>query len=122
MARFIIDRGSDTPDAFKTPWTRAEAANDFIVRQRVPGLGSNTRYRYRLEFGIDETRTQVGPPRWFRTLPGPQSSSPLSFLMFNCMGWGQYMDGYGDRLGLAMAVELIQDVLHVMPYGVDAHT
>src|SRR5690606_19925638 len=69
----------------------------YIVRVQVNGLAPDTRYRYHLEFGPNETDTQVGPDRWFRTLPGPESDSALSFLVFNCMGWGQYMDGYGNR-------------------------
>ncbi len=96
VARFVLDRGTaDT--TITTPWARAESANDFIVRQLVRGLNSDIRYRYRLEFGANETQTQMGPARWFRTLPGARSNSRLSFLMFNCMGWGQYMDGYGNR-------------------------
>ena len=98
VARFILDRGSDGANAITTPWLNAESANDFIVRHLVTGLTPDTRYRYRLEFGADQSQTQMGPPRWFRTLPGPRSGAPLSFLMFNCMGWGQYMDGYGTRL------------------------
>ena len=97
VARFIVDRGTDDSATITTPWARAEAANDFIIRQLIQGLTPDTRYRYRLEFGTDESHTEVGPARWFRTLPGPWNTSALSFLMFNCMGWGQYMDGYGDR-------------------------
>jgi alkaline phosphatase D len=98
VARFVIDRGTDGAASVTTPWAKAEAANDFIIRQRVTALTPDTRYRYRLEFGADEAHTQKGPPRWFRTLPGARAAARLSFLIFNCMGWGQYMDGYGDRL------------------------
>lgn len=101
VARFIIDRGDHEAASTRTAWSTAEAANDYIIRQHVTGLSPDTRYRYRLEFGPDEARTQIGPPRWFRTLPGPASGGRLSFMMFNCMGWGQYMDGYGDRLPYA---------------------
>jgi alkaline phosphatase/alkaline phosphatase D len=97
VARFIVDRGTDGGATIRTPWATAEAANDFIVRQLVTGLASDTQYRYRLEIGRDETQTEMGPARWFRTLPGARSASRLSFLIFNCMGWGQYMDGYGNR-------------------------
>lgn len=97
VARFLIDRGTDGSASLTTPWATAEPDNDFIVRQWVRGLTPNTRYRYRLEFGSDQKQTQKGPPRWFHTLPGVGSKGRLSFLMFNCMGWGQYMDGYGDR-------------------------
>jgi alkaline phosphatase/alkaline phosphatase D len=97
VARFVLDRGSDGPATITTPWVKAESANDYIVRQVVNGLAPNTRYRYRLQFGRDENSTRFGPPRYFTTLPGPRSNAALSFLMFNCMGWGQYMDGYGSR-------------------------
>jgi alkaline phosphatase D len=100
VARFVIDRGAEADDSATviTPWAKAEPANDYIVRQLVTGLKADTRYRYRLEFGEDQAHTQKGPDRWFRTLPGARSTARLSFLMFNCMGWGQYMDGYGNRL------------------------
>jgi alkaline phosphatase/alkaline phosphatase D len=122
VARFVIDRGSNEPDAIRTPWARAEAANDFIVRQHVRGLSPDTRYRYRLEFGSDETRTQIGPPRWFRTLPGPRKSAALSFLIFNCMGWGQYMDGYGDRKPYAGSDKMLgyPTLVHAKKYA-DSH-
>jgi alkaline phosphatase/alkaline phosphatase D len=97
VARFVLDHGTDGTTTIATPWLKAESSNDYIVRQFVRGLTPDTRYRYRLEFGADETQAQKGPARWFRTLPGARARSRLSFLMFNCMGWGQYMDGYGDR-------------------------
>jgi alkaline phosphatase/alkaline phosphatase D len=107
VARFIIDTGTDSPAAIATPWIRAEPANDFIVRQQVKGLRPGTRYRYRLEFGRDAAQTQLGPARWFKTLPGTGGGARLSFLMFNCMGWGQYMDGYGDRQPYAGADKML---------------
>lgn len=99
VARFIVDLGQDGSGTLVTPWLRAAPENDFIVRHHLQGLSADTRYRYRLEYGTDERRTQKGLARWFRTLPGPDSASPLTFLMFNCMGWGQFMDGYGNRKG-----------------------
>lgn len=97
VARFIVDQGRAGVGEITTPWLKAEPAHDFIVRHLVRGLKNGTRYRYRLDFGPDETRTKQGPDRWFQTLPANNSSAPLSFLLFNCMGWGQYMDGYGNR-------------------------
>lgn len=97
VARFIVDHGTDGAGTITTPWRRAESGNDYIVRHFVRGLAANTRYRYRLEYGASETATRMGPARWFRTLPGPRSPAELTFLVFNCMGWGQFMDGYGDR-------------------------
>jgi alkaline phosphatase D len=97
VARFVLDQGTEGANTITTAWLKAESANDYIVRQRVSGLSADTRYRYRLQYGRDERNTVLGPSRWFRTLPGPASKSRLSFLMFNCMGWGQFMDGYGDR-------------------------
>jgi alkaline phosphatase D len=103
VARFLVDRGTDGSPLISTPWLKAESANDFIVRHWLRGLIPDTRYRYRLEYGPDETRTARGPDRFFRTLPGRALASQVSFLMFNCMGWGQYMDGYGNRQGYAGA-------------------
>lgn len=97
VARFIVDNGKDAAGAITTPWLKADPATDFIVRHHVRGLKPGTKYRYRLQWGPDETHTQTGTDCWFRTLPAPQSTAPVSFLLFNCMGWGQYMDGYGNR-------------------------
>lgn len=99
VARFQVDEGKAGAGAITTPWLRAEPENDYIVRHHLRGLKPDTRYRYVLEYGENQARTKRGPERWFRTLPGPQSTSRLSFLFFNCMGWGQYMDGYGNRKG-----------------------
>jgi alkaline phosphatase D len=97
VARFVVDRGTDGAGTLRTPWLRAEARNDYIVRHFLRGLTPDTRYRYRLEYGASEKETQMGPARSFRTLPGARSPADLSFLVFNCMGWGQFMDGYGNR-------------------------
>lgn len=97
VARFLVAQDQQDTAVIATPWLKAEAESDFIVRYHLQGLKPDSRYRYRLEFGPGETQTQLGPERWFRTLPGRESPSGLSFLMFNCMGWGQFMDGYGNR-------------------------
>lgn len=122
VARFIVDRGTDGSATIRTPWAKAEAANDFIVRQLVTGLMPDTRYRYRLEFGSGESQTELGQARWFRTLPGPRSTTGLSFLMFNCMGWGQYMDGYGDRQPYAGADKMLgyPTLVHAQKFA-DSH-
>jgi alkaline phosphatase D len=99
VGRFHVDEGGNGVGAIVTPWLRANPDNDYIIRHLLTGLKRDTRYGYRLEFGENESSTQKGPQRWFRTLPGAPSASRLSFLFFNCMGWGQYMDGYGDRRG-----------------------
>ncbi|MGH9892408.1 MAG: alkaline phosphatase D family protein, partial [bacterium] len=97
VARFMVDDGNDGIGTVLTPWLKAEPRNDYIIRHHLRDLKPGRRYRYRLEFGLDENNTRKGPDRWFRTLPGAGSASRLSFLMFNCMSWGAFMDGYGKR-------------------------
>ena len=101
VARFVIDQGPGSADAMVTPWLTAESKSDYIVRYFLRGLQPNRRYRYHLEFGANETTTKKGPFRWFRTLPDPASHARLSFLMFNCMSWDAFMDGYSNRLPYA---------------------
>lgn len=102
VARFVVNPSSDDDgksgnDTIVTPWLEARPENDFIIRHHLQGLEPDTAYRYRLEFGESKSETRRGPERRFRTLPGERSDSSLSFLVFNCMGWGQYMDGYRNR-------------------------
>lgn len=97
VARFLVEPVEEGSVTIVTPWLIAEAENDFIVRYYLKDLNPGTQYRYRMEFGPEEGRTRQGPMRYFRTLPGKDSSSEMSFLLFSCMGWGQYMDGYGNR-------------------------
>jgi alkaline phosphatase/alkaline phosphatase D len=99
VARFLVDLGEDGRGTIVSPWLRALPENDFIVRHPVLGLQPDTRYRYRIEFGGSQHRTQISIACWFRTLPGADSPARLAFLMFNCMGWGQFMDGYSNRKG-----------------------
>lgn len=103
VARFLVREDRPGSAWFSTPWQRAEPETDFIVRQSVTTLRPDTRYVYKLEFGPEPSQVESGPDRSFRTLPGAQGAGPLAFLFFNCMGWGQYTDGYGNRPGYAGA-------------------
>lgn len=99
VGRFLVREVRTGAPVISTPWLTAQPERDFIVRHHLQGLAPDTRYCYQLEFGPDTARVQKGPERYFRTLPGPASESALTFLFFNCMGWGAFMDGYSNRPG-----------------------
>lgn len=97
VGRFRVREVRPGARVIVTPWLTAQPEHDFILRHHLQGLTPDTRYAYQLEFGTDPARLQRGPERHFRTLPGPASDASLSFLFFNCMGWGAFMDGYSNR-------------------------
>lgn len=100
VACFEYDESPDFIAPKRTPWLRATATNDFIVRAKVDGLRPATRYHYRLVFGSSESATHNGPPRQFRTLPLPTDDAPLSFVMGSCQNYAFFMngaDGKGPR-------------------------
>lgn len=83
----------------RTTWLAATPERDFIVRTRLEGLAPATTHHYRLVIGRDAGSTRIGPPRHFRTLPAPDSTSPLSFTMGSCQNYAFFMhgrDGKGD--------------------------
>lgn len=100
VACFEYDVSPDFSAPKRTPWLRATASNDFIVRAKVDGLLPATRYHYRLVLGPSESATRNGPARHFRTLPLPTDDAPLSFVMGSCQNYAFFMngaDGKGPR-------------------------
>jgi len=95
MARFEI---SDTPefrDSVRTEWIEAEPDYDYIIKSVVRSLQPNTRYYYRLEFGLDKRQTRIGPTRTFKTHPGPNESEPCRFVVVTGMNHSCFYDGRG---------------------------
>ena len=102
VARFEFGTDADFQTTSLTPWLRAEAARDFIVRTRLEGLQPGTSYFYRVLFGESENALKKGPPRSFRTLPDPAADVGMSFVMGSCQNYAFFMHGIrGDGGGAA---------------------
>ena len=94
MACFEWSDAADFAKAKRTPWMKADAAGDFIVRAKVAGLKPATVYRYRLVFGADEAGAKPGPARQFKTLPAPgDTAARVAFCMGSCMNYHAFMSG-----------------------------
>ena len=99
VACFEWSEKNDLSGANRTAWIQAEPATDFIVRTRIDGLHEGTKYHYRLVFGADETHTQNGPIRHFKTLNPNDPNATLSFCMGNCMNYNAFMSGVANGDG-----------------------
>ncbi|HAV62935.1 MAG TPA: alkaline phosphatase [Verrucomicrobiales bacterium] len=93
VARFEFSTDADFASARTTPWLRAGAERDFIVRTPIGELAPATRYFYRLRFGVDESALKIGPTRSFITLPGPGHEGTVRFVVANCMNYSFFHRG-----------------------------
>jgi len=99
VACFEWSENPDLSGAKRTEWIQAGPASDSIVRTRIDGLHEGTDYHYRLVFGVDETHTQNGPIRHFKTLNPNDPNATLSFCMGNCMNYNAFMSGIANGDG-----------------------
>ncbi|MDB4630322.1 alkaline phosphatase family protein [Akkermansiaceae bacterium] len=76
-----------------TPFQKAEAAHDFIVRTQLSKLKSHTAYFYRAHYGTSEAEAQTGPTGTFKTLPGESSDAEVRFIIGSCMNYCKFMYG-----------------------------
>ena len=93
VVRFEFATNADFNDSQLTKWRKAEAASDFIVRAKLTGLKSGTEYHYRAQIGNSRESAQRGPRRTFRTLPGPDKNTAVSFCVGSCMIYDRFVKG-----------------------------
>lgn len=93
VACFEYSESTDFADSNRTDWMKAVPEHDFIVRAQLKGLKSGTTYHYRLVYGADESSTEKGPARSFKTLPGGGSEAEVQFCMGSCMNYHKFMSG-----------------------------
>jgi alkaline phosphatase/alkaline phosphatase D len=92
VARFEVDASPDFSTPMTTKWLAATAAGDYVVKARVDGLEAGTLYHYQLVCGPSEARTERGPVRTFKTLPGAESATEASFVVVTGMNYFQFHD------------------------------
>jgi alkaline phosphatase D len=93
VACFEWSTAAGFTDAKRTPWMKAEADADFIVRAKLENLEPATLHFYRVVSGPDHASAKPGPARRFRTLPAAESSTPVSFVMGSCQNYAFFMHG-----------------------------
>ena len=101
VARFEIATGNDFLDIRRTDWISPQTDHDYIIKTKVTGLKPGTRYFYRLQYGANTRITQRGRTCTFRTLDGPELSSPVSFVVVTGMNHAFFhhgTDGQGRRM------------------------
>ena len=96
VARFEISTSEDFSASFTTPWSEATPDVDYLIKEKVGGLEPDVRYYYRLEYGVDTSRTQKGRTGTFRTLAGRAGTDPVSFVAANCMNYARHYGGRDD--------------------------
>ena len=85
-----------------TSWLNATPAADFILRARIDGLEPDTTYHYRIVFGTSPDTETPGPAASFKTLPDPQQSAAVDFVVTSCLNYAFFQSG---TKGIAAAVE-----------------
>ncbi len=117
IGQFEVSTDSLFQNASFTPWLRAEASSDFIIKTRVENLASNTRYWYRLHWGEDERYTETGPAGSFTTLPGPEIEAETRFVVVTGMHYGRFRQSdRGNQPDAALGYPALVTILDREPH------
>jgi len=68
VGAFVMWAEDDPGQAFQTGWMEASAENDYIIKTKITGLQTGTRYSYKLLSGPRRSSVAAGPMGTFRTL------------------------------------------------------
>ena len=111
-ARFVVYKDHKSKRLY-TDWMRALAENDYVVKSLVNALEADTEYNYQLQYGCDTTNFRVGDLCKFRTLPGKDISSDVSFIVVTGMNYTKFYNwpdrkylGADKNLGYPSAVSV----------------
>jgi alkaline phosphatase/alkaline phosphatase D len=97
VACFELSESPDFRNSSKTGWTRARPEHDFIIKQKVTGLRSGTRYYYRLLYGPDKMKTEKGGTCTFKTHGGPDAETKVTFVVVTGMNYHPFHHGSRSR-------------------------
>ncbi len=95
VAHFEVATSPDFSDVIRSAWLEATSQDDFIVKVKIEGLDAGTQYHYRLRYGPNEQRTRTGPTRTFRTLPGRDTATEVSFVVVTGMNYFAFHERSG---------------------------
>jgi len=93
IARIIIDTDSTFGTPAYTHWKIAWSDNDYYIRWKIDTLSQNTRYYYRLEYGMHVNFAKKGAVRSFKTLPGQSSGTAVNFVVVTGMNYAKFHYG-----------------------------
>jgi len=93
IARFEIDKDPSFENSIYSEFTQARSENDHIIKKQIAGLDPDTRYFYRLQFGVDKHPLFESETGSFKTLPGPDSNTPVSFVVVTGMNYSKFHFG-----------------------------
>ena len=96
IARFEIDEDSSFCCPNYTDFIEALPQNDFIIKKKINGLKSGSKYFYRLRFGKDSNSLFISETGSFKTLPGPDSDTKISFAVVTGMNYYHFHFGQYD--------------------------
>lgn len=97
MIAFEWSKKENFADSHLTSFQKATSPNDFIVRQELTDLKSGTLYYYRAHFGESKTTAKPGSTCKFKTLPGPEKETEVTFIIGSCMNYCKFMHGKAAR-------------------------
>lgn len=93
IGKFQIDIDSTFSSPIYTDFMEALPENDFIIKIKIDGLKSESKYFYRLRFGIDTKSLFASETGSFKTLPGPDSDAKISFAVVTGMNYYHFHFG-----------------------------
>ena len=98
-ACFEWSTSEDFSDATRSEFEQTSPDQDFIIRSAVTKLNPDTQYFYRAIYGVSETDAKSGPTCSFRTLPGPDGTRDVKFIVGSCMNYIKFMHGKAGNAG-----------------------
>ena len=93
QGQFEISKSESFTNELKSEWIEAVAQNDFIIKVKMSELEPNTRYFYRLKYGIRTSQSYVSETGTFVTLPGAIDNSQRSFVVVTGMNYHKFHFG-----------------------------
>jgi len=96
LVKFIIDTTANFVNPFKTRWISAQPGNDFIVKLRLDYLFPDTRHYFKVEYTCDTVNVYQSTVCSFKTLPGKENETEVSFVVVTGMNYAKFHYGTGN--------------------------
>jgi alkaline phosphatase D len=90
QAYFEISEDSLFRKARKTSKAESNADNDYMIKEKVPGLKPATRYYYRAKAKLPSGEKFVSRTGTFETFPGKQQAGEISFVIATGFNYANY--------------------------------
>jgi alkaline phosphatase D len=97
LACFEVADNELFTQSVRTPWTEANATNDYILKATVEDLKPATLFYYRVWFGLHTNLAQTDVARTFKTLGGSSSPNPVSIVVGGSLSHRAYFEAEGKH-------------------------